>query len=330
MGAAPSAGRGPRHVRGQRPAAQRSAAMQRRQFDEVWVPSEFNRQTFVEAGVRASKVRVVPEAIDLGAWDPSKVKPASAGEGEEGGEVRPYRFLSVFKMEDRKNWKMLVEAFMREFDAAEPVRLVIKTRPCGWCGYSHPGQAVRRFAEELEGRREGAVEGAAARVGSQLLVQEEEVNMEQLRSIYAAADAFVLPSHGEGWGLTLMESMAMALPTVGTGWSGNLAFMDEAHSILLDVDRMEQGFEHLDWAVPSIATLRGAMRGLMLQPEAGRELGQRARAHIAEHFGREPVSAIVKARLLDIAHWQPSAGATEEGEGETENLKPWAIADDFA
>jgi len=235
----------------------------------------------------------------------------------------------VFKMEDRKNWKMLVEAFLREFDAAEPVRLVIKTRPCGWCGYSHPTQAVRRFAEELEGRSEGAVEGAAARVGSQLLVQEQEVAMDQLRSIYADADAFVLPSHGEGWGLTLMEAMAMALPTIGTGWSGNLAFMDEAHSILLDVDRMEQGFEHLDWAVPSMATLRGAMRGLMLQPEAGRELGQRARAHIAEHFGREPVSAIVKARLLDIAHWQPPAAA-KEGEGESDNLKPWAISDDFA
>ena len=110
--------------------------------------------------------------------------------------------------------------------------------------------------------------------------------------------------------------------------------------------RMEQGFEHLDWAVPSMATLRGAMRGaptppaharpeccwhagLMLQPEAGRELGQRARAHIAEHFGREPVSAIVKARLLDIAHRQPMAAA-KEGEGESDNLKPWAISDDFA
>ncbi len=52
-----------------------------------------------------------------------------------------------------------------------------------------------------------------------------QVSMTTLTQIYRAVDAFVLPSHGEGWGLTLMEAMAMALPTIGTRWSGNMAFM---------------------------------------------------------------------------------------------------------
>ena len=31
---------------------------------------------------------------------------------------------------------------------------------------------------------------------------------------HQAGDAFVLPSHGEGWGLPLMEAMAMELPNI--------------------------------------------------------------------------------------------------------------------
>ena len=34
----------------------------------------------------------------------------------------------------------------------------------------------------------------------------------ELRGLYAAADAFVLPSRGEGWGRPHVEAMSMALP----------------------------------------------------------------------------------------------------------------------
>ena len=40
---------------------------------------------------------------------------------------------------------------------------------------------------------------------------------------YAGADAFVLPTHGEGWGRPAVEAMAMALPSVVTNWSGTCA-----------------------------------------------------------------------------------------------------------
>ena len=43
---------------------------------------------------------------------------------------------------------------------------------------------------------------------------------EALPALFASADAFVLPSHGEGWGLPLMEAMAMELPTIGTAFGG--------------------------------------------------------------------------------------------------------------
>ena len=38
------------------------------------------------------------------------------------------------------------------------------------------------------------------------------ISQDELRGLYEAADAFVLPSRGEGWGRPHVEAMAMALP----------------------------------------------------------------------------------------------------------------------
>jgi glycosyltransferase involved in cell wall biosynthesis len=51
-----------------------------------------------------------------------------------------------------------------------------------------------------------------------VVVLDEEIAAEQMPSLYKGADAFVLPSRGEGWGIPYMEAMAMALPTIGTKW----------------------------------------------------------------------------------------------------------------
>ena len=63
--------------------------------------------------------------------------------------------------------------------------------------------------------------------------------------LYAAADAYVMPSRGEGWGRPYMEAMAMGLPTIGSRWSGNLAFMHDGNAFLVDgeVKRLPASFE---------------------------------------------------------------------------------------
>ena len=43
-----------------------------------------------------------------------------------------------------------------------------------------------------------------------------------------AADAFVLPSRGEGWGRPHVEAMAMGLPLLATNWSGPTAYLDDS------------------------------------------------------------------------------------------------------
>lgn len=51
-------------------------------------------------------------------------------------------------------------------------------------------------------------------------VVEEHLPASEMPNLYKSADCFVLPTHGEGWGLPTMEAMAMGLPTITTNWGG--------------------------------------------------------------------------------------------------------------
>ena len=42
---------------------------------QVWVPTEFNRQTFAAAGVAAEKLFVVPQGVDDSLFDPARHQP---------------------------------------------------------------------------------------------------------------------------------------------------------------------------------------------------------------------------------------------------------------
>lgn len=57
------------------------------------------------------------------------------------------------------------------------------------------------------------------------------------------ADAFVLPTHGEGWGRPVMEAMAMELPCIVTYWSGLTDLVDESTAILLKPTKMVPAYE---------------------------------------------------------------------------------------
>jgi glycosyltransferase involved in cell wall biosynthesis len=55
----------------------------------------------------------------------------------------------------------------------------------------------------------------------QVVFIKEQVPFTRLPSLYKAVDAFVLATHGEGWGLPIAEAMSMELPAISTNWSGS-------------------------------------------------------------------------------------------------------------
>ncbi|KAI6676650.1 hypothetical protein NL676_037446 [Syzygium grande] len=122
--------------------------------------------------------------------------------------------------------------------------------------------------------------------------------------MYKAADAFVLPSRGEGWGRPLVEAMAMSLPVIATNWSGPTEYLTDDNSYPLPVERMSEVLEgpfkgHL-WAEPSVDKLRMLMRHVESNPADAKAKGRQAREDMRGRFAPEIVAEIVADHLEHI------------------------------
>lgn len=265
-------------------------------MDEIWVPSEFNRQTFAASGVEKEKIVVIPGAVDANFFDPSK-----HGELPLPNKAT-VNFLSVFEWSSRKGWDVLLAAYLQEFSADDDVCLYLRTylmnKPEGdstveiW-------RRIKEFAATLK-------LGAKAWPRIELLAN--QVASADLPALYKAVDCLVAPSRGEGWGRPQHEAMMMGTPVIATGWSGNTEFMTADNSYLIDyeletIDSPEPELWHYKghrWARASVPHLRELMRKVFANPEERRAKGPKARADMLAKFSREAVSTLVFNRLLEI------------------------------
>jgi glycosyltransferase involved in cell wall biosynthesis len=135
----------------------------------------------------------------------------------------------------------------------------------------------------------------------------------QLPQLYAAADAYVLASRGEGWGRPFMEAMAMGLPTIASRWSGNTEFMHDGNSFLVDGNlvscddlSLEVFGEQLRghrWFDPDVDHLAETMRAVAGDPAAARVRAAGARGELIDRFGPEPTArrlAALAAEAWDL------------------------------
>jgi glycosyltransferase involved in cell wall biosynthesis len=108
-----------------------------------------------------------------------------------------------------------------------------------------------------------------------------------------------------------MEAMAMGLPTIGSRWSGNLAFMHDANSFLVDgalvpVDEAAQRHTPLyrghRWFEPDVDALVDALRTV-----AGGATKGDTRAELIERFGPDVTAERIAELTMDLLDRPTSA-----------------------
>jgi len=265
-------------------------------MDEVWVPSQYNVETFVSSGVERSKLVVVPGAVDSVFFDPARHSayplPRPAG----------FNFLSIFEWSSRKGWDVLLAAYLREFSAADDVCLWLRTylfsKPDG-----DPAEAIWARIREFT-----ATLGLGDKALPRIELIAEQVPNDLLPSLYLACDCYVAPSRGEGWGRPQHEAMLMERPVIATNWSANTEFMSNDTGYLIDHEMVEARelepelwhYKGHRWANPSEAHLKSLLRRVYSNPAEARAKGVAARRHMAERYSREAVAEIVLRRLQQV------------------------------
>lgn len=260
-------------------------------LDEVWVPSAFNRETFAASGVERGRLHVVPGALDARRFR-ERPEPLSVP------GRRSFVFLSVFDWSLRKGWDLLLRAWARAFGPEDDVALVLKTSSS--LGYKAKSLEARidRFLEEATGR--------GRRAAAPVVLFHRDLSGDDLLRLYAAADAYVMPTRGEGWGRPFMEAMALGVPAIGTGWGGNTEFMTPENSWLLDsaledvppaAIKEAPLFAGHRWAAPSEDHLVDLLRRVRADGDEALRRAARARDEVLSRFDRPVVAQRILARL---------------------------------
>jgi glycosyltransferase involved in cell wall biosynthesis len=125
---------------------------------------------------------------------------------------------------------------------------------------------------------------------------------EELRNAYAHADAFVLPTRGEGWGLPIVEAMAMAMPVIATNWSGPAAYLTEENSYPVPYTLVET-VDGLTTAEPCVVALMRIMREVYMyngRNDVALRKGVRARRDVVERFSADVVVGVMLERMRHL------------------------------
>lgn len=263
------------------------------EMTEVWVPSEFNRETFASAGVNLERIKIIPSPLDENKYDPHNVLPYPLK------ETASFKFLSVFDWSIRKGWEILLRAYFQEFNEDEDVSLILKVSKINEPN-TNPYLKIKDLTKKL----------GLTKLPHVHIIQETLSQKEMIR-LYAAVDCFVLPSRGEGWGRPYMEAMAMELPTIGTKWSGQQAFMNEDNSYFIhieglvpvDPNNMPAHFHAHQWAEPSVDHLKNLMRQVYNHPEEAKQKGKKARKDLFPRFSKHTIGQQIYQRMDELVKY---------------------------
>jgi len=250
-------------------------------MDEVWVPGTFNCDTFASAGVSPRRLHALPGGINTAVFRP----------GAEPFPIprrRGFNFLSVFEWIERKGADILLRAYLSEFKANEDVTLILKT-------YDRPdtnADMLPRLAYFVERRMGMRLEDTPPI----LLLAPDFLPTADIPRLYAIADAFVLPTRGEGWGRPFMEALACACPVIATRWSGQLDFLHDGICDLIDCEivpvpwnnDVEMSAGHR-WAEPSVKHLRQLMRQVFENRDEAKQKAERGRAEMLDKWDWQQV-----------------------------------------
>jgi glycosyltransferase involved in cell wall biosynthesis len=258
-------------------------------MDEVWVPTTFSSKAFANAGVSANRLHVLPSGVNATQFRPGLAPLPNP-------HRRGFNFLSVFEWTHRKGPDVLLRAYLAEFEPDEDVALILKT-------YARPDVSasllprISYFIEREVGMR---IENAP-----QIIVYDPSfLPTSEIPRLYASADAFVLPSRGEGYGRPYMEALCCECPVIATRWSGQMDFLDDGNAELIDCELAQvpwstdvELFAGHRWAEPSIDHLRQIMRQVFTHREQAKQKAVRGRAEMVEHWDWD---RIIKN------HWVPA------------------------
>lgn len=210
-----------------------------KEYDQIWVPTNWQRECTIEQGIPAEKVFVVPEGVDLNRFYPI----------EQTKNKSKFQFMIFGRWDYRKYTREMVKAFIEEFDKNEPVELLLSAdNPYPVDTYNSTEERLEKY--ELKDDRIKILHFPSS---------------DDYTKYLQTADCMLMVSRSEGWGLPGIEALACGTPTLITDWGAPLEYGKYAYKVKISgLKKPEHVFMQGDtpglWAEPDFKDLKKQMR----------------------------------------------------------------------
>lgn len=221
---------------------QETISLLNEKFDAILVATEFVATVLRNSGCN-KPIFVIPMGVDhLVDYDEHLMSLQEIAPG------KPFRFLHVSSVFDRKGPEFLLEAFIQQFDADDNVELYIKTFP-------NPHNRIHQQLAHFSSTKNKP---------PRVIIDEADVSKETLRDIYRSAHTLVLPTRGEGFNLPAAEGLAMGLPVIVTGFGAHTDFCTTETALLIpfhfDLSQSHLKTSDSCWVTPDANTLSALLK----------------------------------------------------------------------
>ncbi len=269
--------------------------------DEIWAASDHAARAIADISPKpVTRVRL-PITVETRDF---------LARGELGIEDG-FTFLFIFdylSVVERKNPFGLIRAYTEAFSEKEGPKLLIKT-----INGDKDVEGMERLQNMVAER-------------SDIEILDGYKSQQELDSLIATCDCYVSLHRAEGLGLTMGEAMYLGKPVIATGYSGNMEFMNNENSYLVDYDMVPIGDgsepypSEGKWAEPDIKHAVELMRDVFNNPKKAKTKGMVAAEQIRKLHSPEVAGQIMLKRLQTIASWKPKESDVMFGKDGLEDL----------
>jgi glycosyltransferase involved in cell wall biosynthesis len=262
-------------------------------IDELWVPSDFEREIFEK--ITDKPVYTVPYPVADVLDEKYKINKIQS---EDENKSRAYfnlpqdKFLFLMMYDSgsgaaRKNPGKIIESFKKAFAPGEQgVGLVVKLKENSGADIDY----VKSLTKDYDN----------------IYFLDVNMSRDEVNSLISCVDVFVSLHRAEGFGLVAAEAMALGTPVIATAWSATTHFMDETSACMVDYEMVELEKDYppfrkgYRWAEADSTKASEYMRKLFDDREFYDIMKRNAQDKVHEKLSMKQATTAVRGRFTDI------------------------------
>ena len=246
-----------------------------KEFDEVWVPSTWQKKNLCQQGYDENKIKIVSEGVEKNTFYPEEV---SYDKYYSDGR---FKFIMFGRWEFRKCTKEIIRTFLDTFTQDEPVDLILSVDN-GWAMDECKSTQERLIRHGFRDDRLKTISFC---------------DREDYVKFLKKGHVFLSCSRGEGWNLPLIEAMSCGTPSIYSNCSAQLEYASEKG---LPVNVLRQIPSDTDdglYHEPDFKHLSTVMRDAYVNYSQHKEKAVKDSESIREKFCWEVAAKIASERI---------------------------------